>query len=209
MILRHCASGHQEHKPPIRRIAFSLFSALVVAAPAFAAGTTSPSAFKGFGNNKDPIQIEADNMGVTTADQIVTFNGSVTVHQKDTQMVTQVLKVFYDNSPQATPATPAPSAPATATSNAQLRRFEASGGLKITEPDQTVTGDSGWFDIASQKAEIDGNVVLVQAKNVARGAKLLIDLKTGKYDLQGDGKRVILVLDPNAKDGPAVQAKPK
>lgn len=179
---------------------------------AFAA-TAAPSAFKGFGNNKDPIQIEADNMSVATPDQIVTFNGNVNVRQKDATLVAQVLKVFYDNAPAAPEQAAAPANPAAAAQGAQLRRFEASGGLRISEPDQTVTGDSGWFDIASQKAEVDGNVVLTQAKNVARGCKLLINLKTGQYTLDRCGAtgRIQMLLDPNSNGAPAAPApaKPK
>ncbi len=175
-----------------------------------AAETTGTTAFKGFGNNKEPIQIDAGNMGVATADQTVTFTDNVVVRQKDTSMVTQQLKVFYDNSPQAQAKAQATEASPT-TPNAQLRRFEASGGLKITEPDQTVTGDSGWFDIAAQKAEVTGHVVLTQAKNVARGSRLLVNLKTGEYKLEGGGPagRVQLLIDPAAKDATGAQVKPK
>jgi lipopolysaccharide export system protein LptA len=199
------------------RAALSLVLTMV-AAQALAVEANAPTAFKGFGNNKDPIQIEADNMSVATPDQVVTFTGGVNVKQKDSTLATQTLKVFYDNSPQSqavaqtqaqTQAQATPASPTTP--NAQLRRFEAAGGVKITEPDQSVTGDSGWFDIASQKAEVDGHVVLTQAKNVARGSRLLINLKTGEYKLEGGGPagRIQLLIDPNSKDAPAMPAKSK
>ncbi len=169
-----------------------------------AAQSNALGSFKAFGNNKEPIQIEADNMGVATPDQIVTITGNVNVRQKDATLVTQLLKVFYDNAQK-------PGTAAADSTGGQLRRFEASGGLKITEPDQSVTGDSGWFDIPSQKAEVTGNVVLTQNKNVARGSKLLINLATGQYTLVGGGPsgRVQLMLDPNSKETPGAQVKPK
>jgi lipopolysaccharide export system protein LptA len=174
------------------------------------AATSAPTAFKGFGNSKDPIQIEADNMTVATPDQVVTFIGGVTVHQKDATLATQELKVFYDNSPQSQ----APAAVASAASgapNAQLRRFEATGGLKIAEPDQSVTGDSGWFDMSSQKAEVNGHVILTHAKDVARGSKLLINLKTGEYRLEGGGSngKIQMMLNPGSNDAAVPPAKPK
>jgi lipopolysaccharide export system protein LptA len=178
-------------------------------APALAA-SGAPTAFKGFGNSKDPIQIEADTMNVATPDQLVTFEGGVTVHQKDSTLVTQHLKVFYDNNAQAG-SQPAAAATAAGAPNAQLRRFEAAGGLKITEPDQSVTGDSGWFDMASQKAEVDGNVVLTHGKDVARACKLLINLKSGEYKLDrcsATGK-IQMLLNPGSNDGAAAPAKPK
>jgi lipopolysaccharide export system protein LptA len=175
-----------------------------------AAQSGSSSAFKGFGNNKDPIQIEADTMNVATPNQLVTFTGGVVVRQKDATLTTSELKVYYDNNgqPGSTPISAPASGSSAAAPNAQLRRFEAAGGVKITEPDQSVTGDSGWFDIASQKAEVDGHVVLTQAKNVARGSKLLINLKTGEYKLEGGTGRVQLMIDPNAA-APGASAKPK
>lgn len=190
----------------IRRAALAagLLAAISVPAALAAAQQNSLGTFKGFGNNKEPIQIEADNMGVASADQVVTITGNVHVQQKDATLTTQTLKVFYDQSQKP--------APANADSpTGQLRRFEASGGLKITEPDQSVTGDSGWFDIPSQKAEVTGNVILTQNKNVARGSKLLINLATGEYKLLGGGNngRVILLLDPNSKEGQGAQGKTK
>jgi lipopolysaccharide export system protein LptA len=168
-------------------------AAVFCAATAFAQSGTS-NAFKGFGNSKDPIQIEADNLGVATPDQIVTITGNVQVQQKDTTLNTQVLKVFYENAQ----GTQAPADPTS--SGTQIRRFEASGHLVITQPNQTVTGDSGWFDMPSQKAEVLGNVVLTQCTNVARGSKLLINLRTGEYKLEGGDKgRVQLSITNNDK----------
>lgn len=190
----------------MRRVALAagLFAAISVPAAFAAAQQNSLGTFKGFGNNKEPIQIEADNMGVASADQVVTITGNVHVQQKDATLTTQTLKVFYDQAQK--PAAASADGP-----TGQLRRFEASGGLKITEPDQSVTGDSGWFDIPSQKAEVTGNVILTQNKNVARGSKLLINLATGEYKLLGGGTngRVILLLDPNSKEGQGAQGKTK
>ena len=193
---------------PIARLTVSLLALLIAAVPVLAAGAPAPGVFKGFGNSKDPIQIEADNVSVATPDQIVIFTGSVIVKQKDSTLTTHELKVFYDNASPAPGAAPPPASD-NGVPNAQLKRFEATGGLKITEPDQTVTGDSGWFDMSQQKAEVDGNVVLTHAKDVARSCKLLINLTSGKYDLvggQGCGK-VIMLLNPG--DSPAAPAKPK
>ncbi len=185
---------------------------LVFAGPAeaLAAATGTSNSFKGFGGGHDPIQIEADNLGVVSPDQVVTITGNVTVKQKETTLYTQTLKVFYeqanalaDAAKPADPAKPAdaakPADPSAVGQNSQLRRFEASGGVKITQPDQTVTGESGWFDMASQKAEVEGHVVLTQCKNVAKGSKLLINLKTGEYRLEGEGKRIQILIDNQPK----------
>lgn len=175
------------------------------AAPAHAADQAGASdVFKGFGSNKsDPIQIDADSLEVLDKDQNAVFSGNVRVQQKDTVMKTQRLRVFYEGNVAAGPGKAA-AAPSGATKPAaqQIRRMEVEGKVLITQKDQSVTGDRGWFDIASNQARIDDNVVLIQGQNVARGKWLTIDLKTGQYTLGG---RPVIVLSPQ---DPAPSAKP-
>lgn len=187
---------------PIPAVLAALFVAgLVAAAPsARAAGEgTMSEAFKGFGSNgRDPIQIEADSLEVLDKDRKAVFTGNVNVRQKDTVLKTQRLRVFYEG--KAADGL----AQATGGSDQQIRRFEAEGRILITQKDQTVTGDQGWFDMRSQTAQITGTVVLTQGKNVARGDKLSVDLKTGQYKLDNSGGRVQLILEPQkAGDKPA------
>ena len=186
---------------PIRTALLALSAAAALAlsgAAALAAGESGMSeAFKGFGSNaKDPIQIEADSLEVLDKDQNAQFTGNVHVRQKDTTLKTLRLKVFYEGKAAAGLAT----APAggSAADQQQIRRLEAEGRVLITQKDQTVVGDSGWFDMRTQTAQINGHVVLTQCKNVARGDRLSIDLKSGQYKLDGSG-RVQLILDATKK----------
>jgi len=185
-------------RPPVsaRRAALALCLGLA-AVPAFAAGEGAMSeAFKGFGSNgRDPIQIEADSLEVLDRDRNAVFTGNVNVRQKDTVLKTQRLKVFYEG--KAADGL----AQATGGSNQQIRRFEAEGRVLISQKDQTVTGDRGWFDMRAQTAQISGSVVLTQGKSVARGDRLSIDLKSGQYKLDNSGGRVQLILEPQKTDG--------
>ncbi len=165
--------------------------------PAGAAGEGGMSdAFKGFGSNgKDPIQIEADSLEVLDKDRNAVFTGNVNVRQKDTVLKTQRLKVQYEG--KAADGL----AQAAGGSSQQIRRFDADGRVLINQKDQTVTGDHGWFDMRSQTAQIIGSVVLTQGKNVARGDRLSIDLRSGQYKLENTGGRVQLILEPQKTDG--------
>ena len=168
------------------------------ALPARAAGEGGMSdAFKGFGSNgKDPIQIEADSLEVLDKDRNAVFTGNVNVRQKDTVLKTQRLKVFYEGKAAEGLSQ------AAGGSNQQIRRFEAEGRVLINQKDQTVTGDHGWFDMRSQTAQISGSVVLTQGKNVARGDRLSVDLRSGQYRLENSGPgRVQLILEPQKADG--------
>lgn len=178
---------------------------LAIGAPgaAVAAEQTGASdVFKGFGSNsKDPIRIDADSLEVLDKDQNAVFSGNVHVLQKDTTMKTQRLRVFYEGKATAgltKPAAPAAGNGASDPSSQQIRRLEAEGKVLITQKDQTVVGDRGWFDIRSNTAEITGNVVMTQCKNVARGERLSIDLKSGQYRLHGTS-RVQVILDTECR----------
>ncbi|NLH80464.1 MAG: lipopolysaccharide transport periplasmic protein LptA [Phyllobacteriaceae bacterium] len=164
----------------------------LLAVPAGAATSGGMSdAFKGFGSNgKEPIQIEADSLEVLDKDRNAVFTGNVHVLQKDTVLKTQRLRVFYAGNGAADLAQ--------AGGSQSIRRFEAEGKVLISQKDQTVTGEKGWFDMTTQTAQITGNVVLTQGKNVARGDRLSIDLKSGQYKLDGAG-RVQLILESQQK----------
>jgi lipopolysaccharide export system protein LptA len=145
-------------------------------------------AFKGFGSNsKDPIQIEADNLEVRDQENMAVFSGNVTVRQKDTVMKTATLKVFYE---------PKSAGGEKTAENQQVRRYEAEGKVLITQNNQAVTGDTGWFDMRSQKAQISaasGNkVVVTQDKNIATGARLDVNLTTGQYALSGNRPTLVI-----------------
>ncbi|MEJ1157269.1 LptA/OstA family protein [Prosthecomicrobium sp. N25] len=168
-----------------------LAAALCLAATGHAAAQASMSdAFKGFGSNtRDPIQIEADSLEVRDREAFALFSGNVQVRQKDTVLRTARLRVFYEG--KAAEGSP--------TTSQRIRRFEAEGRVSISQGDQSVAGDSGWFDMRADQALLTGGVVLTQGKNVAKGEKLTIDLKSGQYRLDSGapGKgRVQIVIEP-------------
>lgn len=177
--------------------------AIAVAAPAAAYAQAKPGgdrnavqaqsaaglgdAFKGFGSNsKDPIQIEADSLEVRDPANMAVFSGNVVVRQKDTVLRTQLLRVYYE--PKQAGAAAAP------TQSQQIRRYEAEGKVLISQNDQTVSGETGWFDMPTSKAQINTNVVITQGKNVGTGGRIDVDLKTGQYVLSRG--RPTLVFEP-------------
>jgi lipopolysaccharide export system protein LptA len=180
---------------PCRAVALALTLAAVAMAalPERARAQSSMSdAFKGFGSNtRDPIQIEADSLEVRDKDAFALFSGNVQVRQKDTTLKTARLRVYYEG--KATEGSVA--------AGQKIRRFEAEGRIVIAQGEQSVSGESGWFDMRSDQALLSGGVVLTQGKNIARGEKLTIDLKTGQYrlDAAGGGKgRVQIILEPSS-----------
>jgi lipopolysaccharide export system protein LptA len=77
-----------------------------------------------------------------------------------------------------------------------------------TDQDQTTTSDWALYDVPTQMVTVGGNVVLMQGKNVLKGDRLIIDLKTGesRFENQGDtatkGRiRALFVPKQDAKSG--------
>ena len=140
-----------------------------------------PNAVQGFSQNRDkPIQIEAASLEMRDKDKVATFSGNVKVVQGDTTMRSKTLLVFYDNEQGKDgkkagmkSSTPGPGG------SSSIRRLEAKGGVIVTQKDQTVTGETGIFDMRTNTVTMLGGVVLTKDKNVLRGDRLVVDMTTG------------------------------
>jgi lipopolysaccharide export system protein LptA len=179
-------------------------AALMMAAGWAAAAQTPPPAaggqgvvspLQGFSQSSDqPIKIESTSLEVRDKDHLATFIGNVHVVQGDTTLRCKTLVVFYDQSagpgtapsPGTAPKTAAPKTAQPGSSNQQIKRLEAKGGVVITQKDQTATGDSGVFDMKTNTATLTGNVVVTQGQNVVRGDRMVIDLTTGVSRVESD-----------------------
>jgi len=186
------------------------------AAPAQATqGVANP--LQGFSQSGDqPIKIESTSLEVRDKDHIATFIGNVHVVQGDTTMKCKTLVVFYDEKPAAGAAPGAGAAPKkSGSSNQQIKRLEAKGGVVITQADQTATGDSGVFDMKTNTATLIGNVVVTQGQNVVHGDRMVMDMTTGVARVESDKsnkgqvKALFLPNSPAAQPGNAPGAGAK
>jgi lipopolysaccharide export system protein LptA len=173
------------------------------AAPAQGTQVTSP--LQGFSQNSDqPIRITSTSLEVRDKDHIATFIGNVHVVQGDTTLRCKTLVVFYDQSAPA--GATAKAGQSSGTSNQQIKRLEAKGGVVITQKDQTATGDNGEFDMKTNTATLTGNVIVTQGDNVIRGEKLIVDMTTGVSHVEagksGKGRVDALIKPNNPPPGP-------
>jgi lipopolysaccharide export system protein LptA len=182
---------------------------LLAAAPAPA--QTMTNTFGGFSkNSNEPIDIESDVLVVHDAQKYATFKGNVKAVQGTTTLRSRELDVHYVGSgsdsltgaPSTTGSTtPAPAPAATgggeakpsgvglgANNGTQISKIEARGEVVITsDQDQTTTSDWALYDVPAQLVTVGGNVVLMQGKNVLKGDRLVIDLKTGESRFENKG----------------------
>jgi len=77
------------------------------------------------------------------------------------------------------------------TENAQgervLKTLEAKGNVKITTPDETVTGGYGVYRANTNKAEMRGNIKITRGPNILQGKRAEIDLNTNTSKIFGGG----------------------
>ena len=199
---------------------------LLAAIPAHAQGITD--SFGGFSQNSDePIDIESDVLVVHDAKKYATFKGSVKAVQGKTTLKAKELDVHYVGSasdgvsqgpaasaPPATGAVAAADPKATGgagigTSGNQISKIEARGDVVIiSDEDQTTTSDWALYDVPTQMITVGGNVVLMQGKNVLKGDRLIIDLKTGESRFENKGNtaaggriRALFMPKQDAKSG--------
>jgi lipopolysaccharide export system protein LptA len=198
---------------------------LLVAGAAAQGQQGAPNALQGFAVNRDqPVRIEASSLEVRDKSKIAKFLGGVKLTQGEMTMTCKALDVHYEDTkptqqanaqqattPQATSALPGQGG------SQQIRLVKALGGVKVTQKDQTATGDSGELDMRTNTVTLIGNVVITQGSNVIRGERVEVDLNSGVSRVLGkkDG-RVDLLLNPStmpgkqgepAKDAPKEQQK--
>jgi lipopolysaccharide export system protein LptA len=205
-------------------------STVAIAIGVFAASPvhaqTMSNSFGGLSkNSSEPINIESDVLVVHDAQKYATFKGNVKAVQGTTTLRSRELDVHYvgsgsDNLTKGTdttgatpaaatkPGDPKPAGGADASNGTQISKIEARGEVVITsDQDQTTTSDWALYDVPAQLVTVGGNVVLMQGKNVLKGDRLVIDLKTGesRFENPGDtgtgGRIRALFMPKDAKPG--------
>ena len=173
-------------------------TAALAQAPSKSGSTMQQSLSK---NRDKPVHIEAATLEVRDKDKQATFSGNVHVMQGDTTMRCKVLVVYYDNNSPGGMKSSTPGAGGAS----QISRLEAKGGVVVTQPEQTATGDTGLFDMKSNTITLLGNVVVSQGGNVVRGDRLEVDMTTGVSKVRTGDKGPVRMLIEQNKDGSTTQ----
>ncbi len=81
----------------------------------------------------------------------------------------------------------------------QLEKMEAVGNVIITTPTEVISGDKGFYNKMTNKAELSGNVKIIRGQNALEGALASVDLTSNISTLSGgdgNGGRVSGVFYP-------------
>lgn len=141
--------------------------ALLIAAPALAQGT---SALKHHDTNA-PVDIDAQRLEFLDKEKRAVATGGVKVRQGDLDLAAPTMKVFYRAKGD----------------QREVYRLDATGGMRLVSPSETASGDFGIYDVDRRLVTITGNVLLTQGGSTLRGARLAIDLDSGRSTLDGRG----------------------
>lgn len=84
----------------------------------------------------------------------------------------------------------------------ELNNATASGGVTIKTPDETLTGNTGFYNAKNNTAEVKGNVKIMRGPNTLEGARAELNMTTNISKMFAEpesGKRVKGVFFPGSK----------
>ena len=129
------------------------------------------SALKGHNSNA-PVDVTADRNEVQDRADRAIFAGNVHVTQAELTLQTPRLTVAYSGGPGGG-------------SSVQIRRLDAAGGVIVKSPSETASGDFGIYDLDRKLITLIGNVQLSRQNDRVSGARLVIDLDSGRAVVDG------------------------
>ncbi len=125
------------------------------------------SALRGHNSNA-PVDVTSDRIEVQDRADRAIFAGNVRVRQADLTMEAQRVTVAYSSG-----------------GGIQINRIEAAGGVVVRSPSETARGDFGIYDTDRKLITLIGEVQLIRGGSRVDGARLVIDLDSGRAVIDG------------------------
>src|SRR3954454_24772522 len=148
-----------------------ILAATIATAAAAQVQQQSVSALKGHNSNA-PVDVTAERIEVQDRADRAIFAGNVHVTQAELTLDTPRLIVAYSGGQGAN-------------NNVQIRRLDAAGGVVVKSPSETAKGDVGVYDLDRRLIPLIGNVQLNREQDQVNGARLVIDLDSGRSVVDG------------------------
>lgn len=124
-------------------------------------------------NSAAPVDFGADHIELQDKANRVLLSGSVALKQAEMTLNADRMTVSYTG--QAIGGNP------------QVSRFDAAGGVVVHRPDQTARSQYAVYDLNRRVITMIGGVQLNQAGNTVNGARLTLDLDSGRAVIDGSG----------------------
>lgn len=135
-----------------------------------ATGQIAPAAAQALGNHdaNAPVDFAADSIELQSRADRVVITGNVNVRQAGLTLTAARMTIAY-----------------TDTRAVDVNRIDATGGVTMTKGGDTARGDFGTYDLDRRLVTLIGNVQLRQSGNTLSGARLVIDLTSGRATIDG------------------------
>ncbi len=138
------------------------------------AATQAVSALKGHDTHA-PVDVAADRIEVQDNANRAIFSGNVKIVQNEMTLTAARVTVLYDKPPAGSASDAGP----------QVQRMDASGSVYVVDPSETARGDFGVYDTQRRLITMLGNVTLTRGQSIVHGARLVMDLDSGRSTLDG------------------------
>ncbi|MEP9358605.1 LptA/OstA family protein [Sphingomonas sp. KR3-1] len=133
----------------------------------------SPAAAQQRHDSNAPIDFGAQHIELQDKQNRVLLSGSVNIKQAEMTLLAARVTLAYQGQ--------------IANGSPEVTRIDASGGVTVTRPDQSATGQYAVYDVNKRIITMVGSVTLKQAGNVVSGGRLIINLDTGRATIDGSG----------------------
>lgn len=156
-----------------------------------------------------PINIAANTLLLDEQKNQATFQGKVVTDQGGYKINSDKLIVYYEGSANS---------PGKSDQNTNVKKINAMGNVTIVSPDgQSAKSQWAEFDVKANTIVIGGNVVLLRGQDVLTGDRMVIDLKTGRSQMEteaignssGKNSRVRALFIPKQKKKALSKDKPE
>jgi lipopolysaccharide export system protein LptA len=118
-----------------------------------------------------PVNVGADHIELADQANRATLTGNVHVTQAEMSIDAQRVTVAYTGQVVG--------------GNPQISRLDASGGVVVRRPGQSASGKFAVYDLNRRVVTMLGGVALRQGGNTVNGARLTINLDTGRAVIDG------------------------
>ncbi|MDF7777479.1 LptA/OstA family protein [Sphingomonas sp. AOB5] len=135
--------------------------------------SAAPAAAQTRHDSNAPIDFASDHFELQDRQNRVLLTGNVRITQAQMTLTAARTTVTYTG--EITNGSPS------------VSRLDASGGVTVTRPDQSARGQYAVYDLNRRVITMLGGVTLRQGPNVINGARLSINLDTGRATIDGSG----------------------
>jgi lipopolysaccharide export system protein LptA len=126
------------------------------------------------------VDISANEMEIMETDKKTIFRGNVVAKRPSDTTACDEMVVDYIDVKQTD-----------GSMNSEADKINCKTNVVITTATQRITGNVALFFLRTDKLEVTGNVVVKQGKNIIRGPKMFVDLKTKRTKIVGGVKGTV------------------